>query len=94
MVTEEDIAGAICYILSTAKTRQYVITIHGVIKVLGEEIHHGAIRRVLNKYGFKYVKVSNSDTRKYVVDVEHAKPICEKIRWRRKKGLFFNPPFF
>jgi len=89
VVTYEDIAAAVCRILSTAKTRQYVVTIHGVMRVLGREIPPRALRAALNKYGFKYVRVGSSDVGKYVVDVESARLICRKIiRGRKKRALF------
>jgi hypothetical protein len=90
-MTHEDVAVAVCKILSTAKTRQYVVTIRGVMRVLGREIPHGVLRAVLNKYGFSYAAVHKSDVGKYVVDVEAAKPICEKIRGKRRR--VFSPRF-
>jgi hypothetical protein len=88
VVTYEDVAAAVCRILSTAKTRQYVVTARAVMWVLGREIPHGVLRAVLNKYGFSYAAVHKSDAGKYVVDVEAAKPICEKIMKRKKKARF------
>ncbi len=88
MVTDLEIAETVCRILSTAKTRQYVVTARAVMRVLGREIPHGVLRAALNKYGFKYVRVGGSDTAKYVVDVESARRICEKIMKRKKKARF------
>ena len=87
MVMDEDVAAAVCRILSTAKTRQYVVTARAVMRLLGREVPHGVLRAVLNKYGFQYVRVS--PTAKYVVDAESARYICRKIK--RKKGWFFSP---
>jgi 6-phosphofructokinase len=88
VVASDVVAEAICRILFTAKTRRYVVTARGVMRVLGREIPHGALRAALNKYGFVYVRVGNYDVGKYVVDVEIAKPICEKIMKRKKKARF------
>jgi hypothetical protein len=89
VVTYEDVAAAVCRILSTAKTRQYVVTARGVMYVLGQEIRHGVLRATLNRYGFRYVPVHKADVGKYVVEVESAKPICEKIMKKRKKKSSF-----
>jgi hypothetical protein len=89
MVTEDAVAAAVCRILSTAKTRQYVVTARAVMHALGQEIRQGALRATLRRFGFKYVRVGGSDAAKYVVDVEVARRICEKIE-RRKKRLFFG----
>ncbi len=83
----EDVADAICRIISTSKTRRYVVTARAVMRLLGREIPHGALRAALNKYGFRYVRVGNPDAVKYVVDVETSRPICEKIR-RKKRARF------
>lgn len=89
MVVDDDaIAEAVCRILSTAKTRQYVVTARNVMRVLGEEIHNGALRSVLRRYGFRYMRVGSYDLGKYVVDVEHARKICERLRRRKKRSLF------
>ncbi len=88
VAADEAIAAAVCRILSTAKTRQYVVTARAVMKVLGREIKHGTLRAVLDKYGFVYMRVGSSDAAKYVVDVEAAKPICEKIMKRKKRTRF------
>ena len=84
----EDVAVAICRILSTSKTRRYVVTARAVMRVLGREIPHGALRVALNKYGFRYVRAGTADVAKYVVDMESAKPICEKIMRRKKRVRF------
>jgi hypothetical protein len=84
-VVTEDVAAAVCRILSTAKTRRYVVTTRGVMRILGRDLPQGVLRAVLNKYGFSYVPVHKSDAGKYVVDVESARPICEKIKRRRRK---------
>jgi hypothetical protein len=89
MVTYEDVAAAVCRILSTAKTRRYVVTARGVMRALGAELPHGVLRAALSRYGFRYVPVHKSDAGKYVVEVEHARPICEKIMKRRKKRAVF-----
>jgi len=86
-VVYEDVATAVCRILSTAKSRQYVVTIRAVIRELGREIPHGVLRATLNRYAFKYVRVGG-DVGKYVVDVEAAKPICERIIRRKKRARF------
>jgi hypothetical protein len=88
VVTYEDVAAAVCRILSTAKTPRYVVTARAVMRVLGREIPHGVLRAALNRYGFAYVRVGNSDAGKYVVEVESAKPICEEIMKKKKKALF------
>lgn len=85
----EDIATAICKILSTAKTRQYVVTARGVARALGSEIPPRALRAALNRYGFKYMRVGSVDVGKYVVDVESAREICRKIEGRTKKKSRF-----
>jgi len=87
MVSYEDVATAVCRILSTAKSRQYVVTIRAVIRELGREIPHGVLRAVLNRYAFKYMRVGG-DVGKYVVDVESARSICEKIIRRKKRARF------
>jgi len=87
MVTDEAVAAAVCQILSTAKTRRYVVTARAVMHVLGQELRQGALRATLNRYGFKYVRVSGSDAAKYVVDVESARRICEKIK-KKKRFVF------
>jgi len=88
-VTDDAIAAAVCRILSTAKTRQYVVTARAVMRVLGQEISHGKLRAVLNKYGFRYVRWGAADSvPKYVVDVESARRICEKIKERKKSAFF------
>jgi len=90
MVTDEAIVAAVCRILSTAKTRYYVVTARGVMRVLGQEIRHGRLRAVLRYYGFQFTRWGPADSLpKYVVDVESAKRICEKIR-EKKKRLFSN----
>jgi hypothetical protein len=86
MVTDDAIATAVCRILSTAKTRYYVVTARGVMRELGAEIRHGRLRAVLRRSGFKYVRVGGSDAAKYVVDVESARVICRKME--KKKSLF------
>ena len=88
MAPYEDVATAICRILSTSRTRHYVVTARAVMRVLGREIPHGALRVALDKYGFKYVRAGTADVAKYIVDVESAKPICEKIMKRKKRALF------
>jgi hypothetical protein len=84
----ELVAAAVCRILSTARTRRYVVTARAVMRELGREVPHGALRATLNRYGFRYVPVHKSDVGKYVVDVESARPICEKIMKKKKKTLF------
>jgi len=84
----EDVAAAICRILSTAKTRRYVVTARAAMRMLGREIPHGALRAALNRFGFRYVRVSNSDAGKYIVDVDAARLICEKIMKRKKRVRF------
>ncbi len=86
MVTDEAIVVAVCRILSTAKTRQYVVTARAVMRELGYEIPNGRLRAVLRKYGFVYRRVGNYDVGKYVVDVESAREICQKKA--RKKSRF------
>ncbi len=88
MVTDEEIAVAVCSILSTAKTRQYVVTARAVMRELGYEIPNGRLRAVLRKYGFIYRRVGNYDVGKYVVDVESAREICQKKVRARKKSRF------
>jgi len=89
MVTDKAIAAAVCRILSTAKTRFYVVTARGVMHVLGEEIRNGALRAVLRRYGFKYVRYGTADSiPKYVVDVESAREICQKLVRRKKRSFF------
>jgi hypothetical protein len=78
-VTDEAVAAAVCRILSTAKTRQYVVTARAVMRELGAEMQSGRLRAVLRRYGFVYTRVGNYDVGKYVVDVESARRICEKI---------------
>ena len=56
--------------------------------MLGREIPHGALRAALNRFGFRYVRVSNSDAGKYIVDVDAARLICEKIMKRKKRVRF------
>jgi len=90
VVTDEAIAEAVCHILSTARTRQYVVTARAVMRELGEEIRNGALRAVLRRYGFRFIRHGPVDSvPKYVVDVESARPICQKIRERRKKKSGF-----
>jgi len=84
----EDVAMAICRILSTSKTRRYVVTARAVMRVLGREMPHGALRVALNKYGFRYARAGTADVAKYIVDVESARSICEKIIRRKKKAHF------
>jgi hypothetical protein len=84
----EDVAAAICRILSTAKTRHYVVTARAVMRTLGRDLPQGALRAVLNHYGFRYMRVGTDDVVKYIVDVEAAKPICEKIMRRKKRAVF------
>jgi len=86
MVTDDAIVAAICRILSAAKTRHYVVTARGVMRELGAEIRHGRLRAVLRRYGFKYVRAGTPDVAKYVVDVESARTICQKME--KKKSLF------
>jgi 6-phosphofructokinase len=88
VVTDDAIAEAVCRILATAKTRRYVVTARAVMRVLGREMPHGALRAALNKYGFRYVRAGTADIAKYIVDVESARPICEKIMKRKKRALF------
>ena len=87
-MTEEAVAEAVCRILSTAKTPRYVVTARAVMHVLGSDLPQGVLRAVLNRYGFKYVRISKSDAAKYVVDVESARHICEKLRRRKKRAVF------
>jgi hypothetical protein len=89
VVTYEDVAAAVCRILSTAKTRRYVVTARGVMRTLGREIPHGVLRAALDRYSFTYAPVHKSAAGKYVVEVESAKLICEKIMKRRKKKSVF-----
>jgi phenylalanyl-tRNA synthetase beta subunit len=84
----EDIAVAICRIISTSKTPRYVVTARAVMRVLSREIPPGALRAALNKYGFVYMRASGVDVGKYVVDVETAKSICERIMRRKKRARF------
>jgi len=88
-VAYEDVAVAICHILSTSKTRRYVVTARAVMRMLGREIPHGVLRAALDRYGFRYVRAGTADVAKYIVDVETAKPICQKIIIRRKKRVRF-----
>ncbi len=88
MVTDLEIAEAVCRILSTAKTQRYFVTARTVMRMLGRDLRQGALRAALNKYGFKYVRVGGSDAAKYVVDVESARRICEEIMKRKKKARF------
>jgi hypothetical protein len=90
VVTHEDVVEAVCRILFTAKTRRYVVTARGVMRVLGREMPHGVLRAALDRYGFRFVRAGSADVAKYVVDVEHARAICEKIRKRRKKRASFR----
>jgi hypothetical protein len=88
VVTDEDIAAAICRILSTAKTRYYVVTARAVMRELGAEMRHGRLRAVLRRYGFQYIRRGAPDSLpKYVVDVESARRICEKMR-KKSKSFF------
>jgi hypothetical protein len=87
VATYEDIAMAVCRILSTARTRRYVVTIRGVMRVLGREIPHGALRATLDRYGFRYTRVGG-DVGKYIVDAETAKLLCEKLGRRKKRVRF------
>jgi len=90
MVTDDAIAAAVCRILSTAKTRYYVVTARGVMRELGAEIRHGRLRAVLRRYGFRYIRRGPADSiPKYVVDVESARVICQKIMERKKSKSFF-----
>jgi len=82
-VTDDAIAAAVCRILSTAKTRYYVVTARAVMRELGAEIRHGRLRAVLRRYGFQYIR-RGATVPKYVVDVESARRICEKIKERKK----------
>jgi hypothetical protein len=84
----EDVAVAICRILSTSKTRRYVVTARAVMHTLGRDLPHGALRAVLNRYGFRYARAGTADVVKYVVDVESARRICEKLRRRKKRAVF------
>ncbi len=84
MVTDEAIAAAVCRIVSTAKTWQYVVTARAVMRMLGQEIPNGRLRAVLRKYGFRYTRVGSYDVGKYVVDVESAREICRKIKEKKK----------
>ena len=88
MASYEDVAAAICRILSTAKTRHYVVTARAVMRLLGRDLPQGALRAVLNRYGFKYIRAGTDDVVKYVVDVESARRICEKLGRRKKRALF------
>ncbi len=88
MVTDLEIAETVCRILSTAKTRQYVVTARAVMRTLGYEIPNGRLRAVLRRFGFAYRRVGGYDVGKYVVDVESARRICEKIMKRKKRSLF------
>ncbi len=88
MVTDLEVAETVCRILSTAKTRQYVVTARAVMRELGYEIPNGRLRAVLNKYGFRYTRVGSYDVGKYVVDVESAREICQKKVRARKKSRF------
>jgi len=85
---EEAVAEAVCSILSTAKTPRYVVTARGVMRELGRDLPQGVLRAALNRYGFKYVRAGTSGAVKYIVDVEAAKPICEKLRRRKKRAVF------
>ena len=87
-MTDDAIAAAVCRILSTAKTPRYVVTARGVMRALGREIPHGALRAVLDRYGFRYVRAGTADVVKYVVDVASARSICKKIIRRKKKARF------
>jgi hypothetical protein len=87
MASHEDIAVAICRILSTSKTRHYVVTARAVMRKLGRDMPHGVLRATLDKYGFMYTRVG-SDVVKYIVDAEAAKHICEKIMKRKKRAVF------
>ena len=88
-MTDEAIAEAVCRILSTAKTRFYVVTARGVMRVLGEEMRHGRLRAVLKRYGFRFVRHGAADSApKYIVDVESARPICKKMERRKKRSFF------
>jgi len=91
-VTEEAIAEAVCRILTAAKTPRYVVTARAVMRLLGRDLPQGVLRAALNRYGFKYIRVNKTDAAKYVVDVESARRICEKLR-RRKKRVFSPPSF-
>ena len=85
---EEAVAEAVCRILSTAKTPRYVVTARGVMRELGRDLPQGVLRAALNSYGFKYVRVGTGGAVKYVVDVESARRICEKLRRRKKRAVF------
>jgi hypothetical protein len=88
VVTDETIAAAVCRIISTAKTRYYVVTARAVMRELGQEVRHGRLRAVLNRYGFRYVRWGSADSvPKYVVDAESARLICQKIR-KKTKSFF------
>ena len=88
-MTDDAIAAAVCRILSTAKTRYYVVTARAVMRELGAEIRHGRLRAVLRRYGFQYIRRGATDSvPKYVVDVESARRICEKIKERKKSAFF------
>ena len=88
-MTDEAIAEAVCRILSTAKTRYYVVTARGVMRELGEEIRHGRLRAVLKKYGFLYIRRGPVDSvPKYVVDVESARAVCQKLERKKTRSFF------
>ncbi len=87
-MTDLEIAEAVCRILSTSKTRRYVVTARAVMRMLGREIPHGVLRAALNKYGFRYARAGGPDAAKYVVDVESARHVCEKIMKRKKRARF------
>ena len=84
----ELVAEAVCRILSTARTPRYVVTARAVMRALGREIPHGALRATLDRYGFRYARAGTADVAKYVVDVESAREICEKLGRRKKKARF------
>ena len=86
MASYADVATTVCRILSTAKSRQYVVTIRAIIRELGREIPHGVLRAALDRYGFRYVRAGTADVAKYVVDVETARHICQKIMRRKKRA--------
>jgi hypothetical protein len=88
VVTDDAIAAAVCRILSTAKTRYYVVTARAVMRELGQEIRHGRLRAVLRRFGFQFIRRGSADAvPKYVVDVESARRICGKIRERKKTSF-------
>ena len=88
-MTDDAIAAAICRILSTAKTRYYVVTARAVMRELGAEIRHGRLRAVLRRYGFQYIRYGTADSvPKYVVDVESARVICQKMVRKKSKSFF------